>query len=81
MSLILIDYDNEPPPRREANERISDVCGSPSETRCSPTMLANILAVREEWEAAGARVERRQVGNVEKLLQSARPSLAPIKGR
>ena len=58
MSLILIDYDNEPSPRREAHERISDVCGSPRESRCSSQTLANILAVREEWEARAAEVER-----------------------
>lgn len=41
---------------------ITDVSGNPTEFRCSRLMLANILAVRDEWEAARmveeARLER-----------------------
>lgn len=34
---------------------LSDVCGNPVEVRCPKSQLANILAVRDEQEAAEAR--------------------------
>lgn len=37
----------------------SDVSGSPSESRCSPAHLANILRARDEAEAKGLKAVRR----------------------
>lgn len=52
-----------PAKRADAAERaavpaltlLTDVLGSPSESRCSKSQLKNILAVRDEQEAAEAR--------------------------